>query len=144
LSKKPSHSYVSYVVGVYHVILHNMYGCNTGIGSRPCGTHGFSVDGWQWTLSGTGAYSEKIEMTTDMQAGVAGDGTRKDGSGKRKQSTTTFVAHSRERPHLVLAFAADGSGRGSPTHLITGTGYDRDASFTVVQPLRLVAAGSSE
>ena len=86
-----------------------MYGCDTGIGSRPCGTHAFAERfRGPWTLSGTGAYGPAVEML---------GGTR-------------FVTHSRERPHLVLT--ADGS----PTHLVTGTGYDMDAAITLVQPLR--------
>lgn len=99
--------------GVFHAVLHNMYGCGTCIGSRPCGTHAFSLDGRTWTHTGSGAYQEKIALL--------------DGS--------TFVAHSRERPHLVIG-SGSGADGGDPRFLITGTGYDRDASFTVVQALR--------
>jgi len=94
---------------VFHAILHNLYGCGTGLGSRPCGTHAFSLDGWEWNLSGSGAYHRNIHFT--------------DGS--------ELVAVSRERPHLVLNDTT-----GLPTALITGTGYVGDATFTLVQPLQ--------
>ena len=90
-------------------LLLGRYGCNTGIGSRPCGTHGWSHDGWTWNLSGTGAYGPFVEFD---------DGT-------------VFAAHARERPHLLLG----GEGNSTPTHLVTGFVYDRDASFTLVQPI---------
>ncbi len=94
----------------WHVILHNMYGCGTGIGSRPCGSHGFARDFYgPWTLSGSGAYGPVILMTDGSQ----------------------LLATSRERPHLIF------DANGSPSHLVTGTGYHADAAFTLVQPLHL-------
>eukprot|EP00931_Biecheleriopsis_adriatica_P051078 TRINITY_DN29596_c0_g1_i1.p1 TRINITY_DN29596_c0_g1~~TRINITY_DN29596_c0_g1_i1.p1 ORF type:complete len:194 (+),score=17.21 TRINITY_DN29596_c0_g1_i1:77-583(+) len=99
--------------GLFHAVLHNMYGCGTGIGSRPCGTHAFSVDGQTWTHTGSGAYQADIELV--------------DGS--------VFMSHSRERPHLVIG-TGSGAEAGDPRFLVTGAGYDRDASFTVVQDLR--------
>lgn len=93
--------------GVFHVLLHAMYGCATGIGSRPCGIHGWSTDGWTWQLTGAGAYNATVAL-------VGGE---------------TFAMLARERPHLV--FGTDGA----PTHLSNGAVYSADASITLVQPI---------
>ena len=95
--------------GTYHALLHNMYGCGTALGSRPCGSHAWSPDGWTWHLSGSGAYGPIVQLTTG----------------------SSITAAARERPHLL--FAPNST---NPTHLITGVVMDGDASATLVQSTR--------
>ena len=76
------------------------------------GAHGFSVDGWSWTVSTEDAYPHAI-TTAD---GVA----------------HPFSGH-RDRPELIFNRTT-----GEPTHLITATGFldpGNDHVFTFVQAL---------
>ena len=74
------------------------------------GGHACSLDGRHWVYTGT-AYNTSVRFA---------DG-----------SVTTYVR--RERPHLIFA---DSMRPSTPTHLSTGVQYgDRDATFTLVQPI---------
>ena len=100
--------------GVYHVVVHNMYGCNTGIGSRPCGTHRGSRNGWAGHCLEVGLMDQLVvELSTGSDTGT---------------TTDSWTVLARERPHLILC-------NSTPTHFITGTVFNGDASSTLVQPL---------
>ena len=95
--------------GVFHAIVHAM-----DADARFCGGHAWSEDGRSWTYTGF-AWGNAANYT--------------DGSWQ--------VFSRRERPHLL--FDGDGAGA-APIALSTGVQYgERDAVFTLVQPLRAAA-----
>jgi hypothetical protein len=134
--------------GVYHAVFHNQIEQDD---EKLCGGHAFSVDGLQWTFTGT-AWGSTVQFAA--QGAVGSDGQQKGGnhsgasdgvwesnSGMGGRPAYSYSFSRRERPHLVFGDLQDPF---RITALTTGVQYGagspiakdgQDACFTLLQPV---------
>ena len=121
------------VNGVYHAVFHNQFANDD---QRLCGGHAWSLDGWQWTLTGT-AWGNTVVFLDE----VAGESSVGDGSNVK---TSSYSFSRRERPHLVFADPTDPF---TITALTSGVQFGahspisvsgEDACYTLLQPVSTV------